>query len=246
VFAKVGEFSSTEEAQPSILKMMDDVAKVREMRQVELELSTTGTVDDETLEKLMDDHLRWLCDEFAKDHGMNRLWVQSQSWSNFSKAWVSWKIAFQNWVGDNHRFPETKGPSRTRHLWETKIFLARLRLARRDDPEFYRFHAFLIFRAARLGDVAFFQEFAKGVRRKVDPRLVQHYMMLAWMPAALWSSSQNAIADLIGSRFEVWGTQRPHNSGEAVRRAWQLLGLWHDPQYCVESFDRDFQPVLRS
>jgi hypothetical protein len=133
------------------------------------------------------------------------------------------------------------------YLWARKHFLAHTRLGRGNLPEFYKHWDWFIFIAARLGDVEFFKDFALAKRHKVEPRNVQYWLMLAWMPAALWSCNQDAVAKLLHKRCNAWGNNPPAKRGEAVRRGWQLLRLGpsRDEDYRIADFNSNWQPVLR-
>jgi hypothetical protein len=217
---RLGDFVSLVEAEKAANETMRDLAELQSWKQLESELTHGMDLADDTLEQMIEAHLRQHCDKIAADLGMTELWQQSQTEPNFKKAWAAWRTAWEKWLGGGRRFPETKGPSKTRYLWEQKQCLAALRIGRGNKRDFYQSHAWLLFCAARLGDADFFKRFAEAERRKIEPRLVQHCLMTTWMPAALWSCSQDAVANFIEDKAHAWGGNPPANKGEAVRRAW--------------------------
>jgi hypothetical protein len=188
------------------------------MRQVEHELSERENIGGETTDEMIGAFLEDTCGQIAASMGLTELWKRSRDWPGFSGAWKIWRTAVQGHIGE--KFPETKGIETTRYQWERKEFLASLRLGGRDAPEFYKERAWFLFRAARLGDVGFFEQFAIGIRHKGDPRLVRHCLLLAWMAAALWSATDTACAELI---IKLFGLTRGTKGG--VRSAWHDLKL---------------------
>lgn len=249
-------FASEVEAKKAADEFFADLREVQNYREVEWEVTHSTALGGETFNQTIEALLRDQCDRFAADLGITELWKESQTWRpSFQRAWSAWRAAWDNWVGGSRRFPETKGPASTQYLWKQKQFLAALRIGRGNKPEFYRNNAWLLWCAARQGDVNFFRRFAQAQRRTVNERNVQFRLMTAWMPAALWSCNQDVVAKFMRDKANAWGLLQgkdgstdkgpPGNPGEAVRRAWQLLRLWHDEDYRITDFDSNWQPVFR-
>jgi hypothetical protein len=237
-------FSSEPEAKKAADELINDYENLQNFRKLQWEVTHSTTLAGETSDQTMEAVLRDQCDWIAAKLGMTGLWKESQTWPHFQKAWKAWLPAWKKW--EKRKFPETRGPAHTRYLWQIGQFLAALRTGLGDKPEFYRNYAWLLWCAARLGDVKFFTRFAKAKHRKkkIDPRSVQHWLIVAWMPAALWSCSRMAIAKVLSKKIRAWGNQgKPETKLESVRRSWRLLGLWHDENCRIADFKRNWRPV---
>jgi hypothetical protein len=243
----LGEFTSQPEAEQAVNETVHDLNLLRALDQVEYEITHSQDLGDETLEQMLEADLREQCDRIASSLGMTELWQQSEKFPNFQEAWIKWRAAWYEWLGGNRRFPETKGPNKTRYLWMQKQFLAGVRSGRGKERDFYRNHSLLLFYAAHRGDADFLKQFAEATRRKsFDPRCVQHSLITTWMPAALWSCGKDTVAKFLTGRCDAWRGWKSKHHDEDVRRAWQLLHLWHDPNYRIKDFDTNWQPVFRS
>jgi hypothetical protein len=251
---RLGEFATLAEAEKAAKDTMDDLRRLWSMDRVMAELATSTSLDGETIEQMTAQVQHEFCGDLAQSFGTADVWQQSQTWPNFTKAWESWRAAFYNWQCQPRRFPDLRGQALNRYLWEQQQFLANLRLGRGSNSDFYKAHDFFLFTAARLGDVEFFQQFAKIKRsRKNDPRLVQFHVMTQWMPMGLWSCQQRAVAKILQEKFEAWGKEQPADPanaltsrGESVRKTWENLKLFHDPDYRIRDWTKAGKPICRS
>jgi hypothetical protein len=226
-----GEFGSKPEAEQAAKQIMHDLNLLGALDQVEYEITHGQDLGDETLEQMLETDLREQCDRIAASLGMTELWQQSQKFPNFQKAWTKWRAAWNNWLGGNRRFPETKGPNRTRYLWMQKQFLAGVRSGLGNEHDFYRNHSLLLFYAARRGDVEFFKRFAQAKRGEIKPGKVDDCLMITWMPAALWSATDVAQSNFILKQFHL-----RHGTKGSVRTAWHNLNLWHSPKPIIRGW----------
>jgi hypothetical protein len=247
----LGEFASSEEAQKAASETMRDLHGLWSWEQLANELAHNSTLDGETIDLIVEQAQREICGQAAEMFGTVDLWRDSQGWTGFQKAWTQWRAAFEKWQCARRKFPMLKGPAVTRYAFAQTLFFASLRLGRGNKAQFYQANAWLLYTAARLGDVGFFKQFAQTKRRKLDPRLVDFHVMILWMPLALWTCQQDAAAKIIGRKTEAWGNNDPDNAGESIRRTCQTLGLRHEraahrSDKWITGWTKDWKPLFRT